>query len=65
VYRGVYGYYDESRRLQTFAMPPTENERLVRPGRSFIILFNRRSPRKHHLFTLQRSSPPAQKALRR
>ncbi len=56
VYRGVYGYYDQSRRIQTFAMAPTENERLVRPGRSFIISFDRRSPRRHHLFTLVRAS---------
>jgi hypothetical protein len=57
VYRGVYGYYDHTRRIQTFTMPSTENERLVRPGRPFIICFDRRSPRAHHLFTLVRISP--------
>ncbi len=50
VYRGVYGYYDHKRRVQTFAMPATENDRAVRPGRSFIVCFDRRTPRVHHLF---------------
>ena len=50
VYSGVYGYYDHERRLQTFTMPPTENSRLVRLGRSFIICFHRRQPRVHRLF---------------
>ena len=57
VYSGVYGYYDHRRRLQTFAMLPTENERLVRPGRSFIICFDRRRPRVHRPFVPVRSSP--------
>lgn len=65
VYRGVYGYNDDRGRLHTFAMPPTENDRAVRPGRSFIILFNRRSPREHHLFTVQRGSHPAKEPLQR
>jgi len=50
VYRGVYGYYDHKRRVQTFRMSPTENDHAVRPGRSFIICFDRRAPRVHHLF---------------
>ena len=61
VYRGVYGYYDHSRRIQTFAMPPTENSLLVRPGRPFIICFDRRTPRVHHLFTPVRLSHPTQR----
>jgi hypothetical protein len=58
VYYGVYGYYDHRRRLQTFAMPPTENDSVVRPGRSFIICFDRRTPRAHHLFRPVRLSHP-------
>jgi hypothetical protein len=50
VYHGVYGYYDHRRRVQTFTMPPTENDRAVRPRSSFIICFDRRAPRVHHLF---------------
>ena len=56
VYSGVYGYYDHRRRPQTFAMRPTENARLVWPGRSFIICFHRRWPRMHRLFSPTRSS---------
>jgi hypothetical protein len=64
VYRGIYGYYDHRRRLRTFRMPTTENQRDVRPGRAFIICFDRRSPRVHHLFPMVRltgqasDSPP-------
>jgi hypothetical protein len=61
VYSGVYGYYDHARRLQTFAMAPTENERSVRPGRPFIVCFDRRKPRKHHLFPLVRLSHPTRR----
>jgi hypothetical protein len=32
VYDGVYGYYDHRQRLQTFAMPPTTNDRKIRQG---------------------------------
>lgn len=56
VYSGVHGYYDHRRRLQTFAMRPTENERLVWPGRPFIVCFHSRRPRLHRLFALVRSS---------
>jgi hypothetical protein len=58
VYSAVYGYYDHSRRVQTFRMPPTESAVAVRPGRSFIICFDRRNPRVHHLFTPVRLSHP-------
>lgn len=61
VYYGVYGYRDHTRRVQTFTMRPTENDRVVRPGRSFIICFNRRSPRVHHLFTPVRTSHPTRR----
>lgn len=61
VYTGVYGYYDHGRRLQTFAMPPTENERSVRPGRLFIVCFDRRKPRTHHLFPLVRLAHPTRR----
>jgi hypothetical protein len=39
-------------------MPPTEDDAAVRPGRSFIICFNRRRPRMHHLFKPVRLSHP-------
>lgn len=58
VYRGVYGYSDHRGAIQTFEMPPTENDRAVRPGRSFIVCFDRRSPRVHHLFRPVRLSQP-------
>jgi hypothetical protein len=58
VYRGIYGYRDHTRRVQTFTMPPTENDRIVRPGRSLIICFDRRSPRMHHLFSPVRTAHP-------
>src|SRR4051812_14395586 len=58
LYSGVYGYYDHTRRLQTFAMAPTENNHAVRPGRPFIICFDRRRPRVHHLFRPVRLSHP-------
>ena len=54
VYEGIYGYYDHRRRLRTFRLPPTENDRNVRPGRTFIVCFDRRSPRRHHRFSLAR-----------
>ena len=50
VYYGVYGYSDHQGRVHTFAMAPTDNDAAVRPGRSFIICFDRRTPRRHHLF---------------
>ena len=58
VYYGVYGYYDHRRKVQTFTMPPTENDMTVRPGRSLIICFDRRRPRVHHLFRPVRLSHP-------
>jgi hypothetical protein len=58
VYTGVYGYSDHEGRVHAFVMPPTENEMAVRPGRSFIICFNRRTPRVHHLFRPVRLSHP-------
>src|SRR5256885_16407746 len=58
VYSGVYGYYDDRRRVQTFPMSPTENDLAVRPGRSFIICFDRRKPHVHHLFRPVRLSHP-------
>ena len=58
VYTGVYGYRDHTGRVQAFTMPPTENDKAVRPGRSFIICFHRSNPRKHHLFTPVRLSHP-------
>jgi hypothetical protein len=61
VYDGVYGYYDHRRRLQTFAMAPTTNDRVVRPGRSLIICFDRRSPRVHHVFSPVRLSHPTRR----
>lgn len=57
IYSGVYGYRDHTGRVQTFSMAETENDRSVRPGRSFIICFDRRSPRVHHLFTPVRRPP--------
>jgi hypothetical protein len=61
VYSGIYGYYDHRGRIQTFTMRPTENDRAVRPGRSFIICFDRRSPRVHHVFTPVRVSHPTKR----
>lgn len=58
VYSGIYGYRDHRHRIQTFRMAPTENDAAVRPGRSFIICFNRRRPRVHHLFRPVRLSHP-------
>ena len=37
LYSGVYGYSDHTGRIHTFAMAATENDHVVRPGRSFII----------------------------
>lgn len=61
VYKGIYGYYDHRSRLQTFLMKPTDDGSQVRPGRSFIICFNRQAPREHHQFPLIRLSHPSRK----
>ena len=61
VYRGVYGYRDHRNRLYSFFMKPTENDQAVRPGRTFIICFNRNSPGRHHLFTPVRTSHPTKR----
>ena len=58
VYSGVCGYSDHRRRLHAFKMRPTENESQIRPGRSFLICFNRKRPRVHHLFPPVRLSHP-------
>jgi hypothetical protein len=54
LYHGAYGYYDHRGRLHVRRLKPSENDRSFREGRPFIILFDRRSPGRHHLFTFQR-----------
>jgi len=61
VYSGVYGYRDDKRQVHAFTMPPTENDQAVRPARSFIICFDRRRPRVHHLFRPVRLSHPTKR----
>jgi hypothetical protein len=58
VFTGVYAYADHRGQVQTFEMDPTENDAAVRPGRSFIICFDRRRPRVHRLFRPVRLSHP-------
>jgi hypothetical protein len=58
VYSGIYGYRDHAGRVHAFRMEPTENDKAVRPGRSFIVCFDRRSPRVHRLFRAVRLSHP-------
>lgn len=57
IYDGAYGYRDHQGRARIHRMKRSQNERDFRDSRMFIILFDRRRPRRHHLFTFQGSRP--------
>ncbi|REG37132.1 hypothetical protein ATI61_101110 [Archangium gephyra] len=53
-YDGVYGYYDDRGRLRLHRMESGDDDRAFRPGRLFIILYNRERSREHRVFEMRR-----------